>query len=407
MTFDGVSFNKVNGGMGRTNPTDDNEMALIYVVPIGFMPDGVTHYTTYRLLQPSDANPLGFTAAYDANRATLIRHTIERFFKYAPTGVLQLIPVPSELTPVQIMASAAVKAAIRTADKVKGIAIGGTLETTANLFTMVEGVQAQVNAFAAEHRRIDFVILQGNGPGSGSVSVSAYNDFRTKVAPNVCVSIAQDPFVARIGGSYRKYADVGSVLGMAAARQVNEDWGSVDIKNKTGEALTLENYPLKDGDYWADAALSDGTPVSTLSAADKQSLTDKALIFAGSYAAYPGTYLNGCPTCVEAASDYAYANFNRVWNKASRLLRSALLPRVKGTYKKDPKTGYIAATAISVFQLAAQKALDRMVTADEISGYTVYIDPKQAPSDQAPLKIKGTVICDGIVHEFVFDLGLQ
>ena len=52
------------------------------------------------------------------------------------------------------------------------------------------------------------------------------------------------------------------------------------------------------------------------------------------------------------------------------------------------------------------KALEELVTADEISGFKLYIDNKQVVNGNAPVKVKAQIVADGIVHEFEIALGL-
>lgn len=407
MSFRGPVINKLNGGLGRTEPTDDSVFAIAAVIATADLPAGTAHNTAYPLLQPSDAEALGFDAAFDANNDLLVYSEIVEYFRLAPNAKLYLIPVADSQTPVQIMTLAAFRAVIRAKTDIKGIGILGTTETQATLAPMVENVQAQIDLFYTNDiRLIDFVLLQGNGT-SPATAVGSYIDLRTKVAPNVLISIAQDPAVAALDSSYAKYASIGSVLGMAAARQVSENWGSVDIVNKPPLKKGNENYPLTEGTIWADAALSDGTKVSTLTQADKDALTNKGYIFAGAYPGYGGIYLNSSPACVEADSDYANVEYTRTWNKAARLIRRRLMPKIKGKIKKDPTTGYIRPTTIASWEGIVRKALGEMETADEISGYDCYIDPKQIVNDQNPLKVKATVVVDDIAHDISVDLGLS
>jgi len=405
MSFDGVNVNKLNNGLGGENPTNDAVMALAYVVPTASLPAGVSHYTAYQFLQPKDAETLGFNAALDASADILVYHEVSEYFRLAPNAILWLIPVPNALTPVAILNQPAFKTAIRAAVDVKSIGIMGTSETHLQLNPLVEGVQAWVSSFNLEHRRIDWVLLEGKGTASAS-AISAYLDNRAKVAPNVSVVIGQDPAVVALDAAYAKYASVGSVLGMIAVRKVNENIGSVNIINKPADKKGDLTYPLTGPTQWLSASLSDGTAVSSLSMVEQKQLTAKGYIFAGSYNGFPGVYFNSSPTCVEMASDFAYGERNRTWNKAARLIRTTLLPEVKGIVKKDPTTGYIKSTTISRWEGLVLRALERMEIADEISGKAVYINPKQIITETTPLVVKAKVVIDGIVFEFDVDLGL-
>lgn len=405
MGFDGVNINKQNGGLGRRNSSTDAIMALVVGMPVAGTT--VALNTAYRLLQASDAEALGINESFDANNSVLAYNAVKEFFTYCPDGILYLIPTSVELDASAVFEEEALKAAIRTQKDIKAIGLIGAESTVSGLEAEVEVVQAVIDAFAAEHNYIDAVILEGKADAL-PLAIAAYPDLRAKTAPNVSVSIAQDPAVAGIDVANAKYATVGAVLGMMAVRQVNENIGSVDILNKPDGSKGDQDYPLTvtGTDRFASAALSDGTPFENLTPAEVKELTNKGYIFAGSFDGYGGIFFNGSPTSVEKASDFAYIENNRVWNKAARLIRNTLIPKVKGVVKKNPTTGFIRATTVSAWQGLLNKAMETMVVDDEISGFDFYINPNQTLSEDSPLKIEGNIVIDGIVFSFDFDLGL-
>ena len=404
MSFEGAKINKLNGGLGRSNPTGDNIFCIAIALAAASMPVGVVKNTVYQLVQPTDADAIGFTSAWDANKKITAREEINRFFAYAPEAPLRIL-VTDKTTPTTIVGDAAFVSAIREASDVKGIVISGTTTVVDDLIGEVEAVQAFVNSLANEKRLIDFVVLEGVGVAEG-LPIADYPDLRTKNAPNVSVCIAQDADFASLDVAYKLRADVGSVAGMLAVRKINENLGSVNIIEKPSNSKGTPDYPLSIGSRYATPALSDGKLVKPLSAADKKSLTTKGYIYAGSYDGYAGVFYNSSPTAVQIASDYAYIENNRVWNKAARLIRNTLIPEVKGVVKKDPVTGFIKSTTITRWSTLLKKKLEELVAADEISGYDVFIDPKQVLGETSPLNIKAQVVADDIVHEFEVDLGL-
>ena len=405
MSFKGVKINKQNGGLGRRNASTDAVMALV----VGMPTTGTTVQLNkaYKLLQVSDAEALGVNASFDANNGLLAHNEVNDFFTYCPDGTLFLIPTTAGLEASALLQEAALKATIRSEKDIKSIGVIGATSTVSTLINEVETVQAVVNAFALENNYIDAVILEGKA-SDAALTISNYPDLRAEKAPNVSVSIAQDLAVASLDAAYAKNASVGAVLGMLAVRQVNENLGSVDILNKPDGSKGNEDYPLTvlGTDRFAAAALSDGTPFDNLTPPEVKELTSKGYIFAGAFNGYGGIFFNGSPTCVEKASDYAYIENNRVWNKAARLIRITLIPKVKGVVKKDPTTGFIKATTISAWQGLLNKAMETMVIDNEISGFDFYINPQQTLTEDSPLKIEGNIVIDSIVFEFEFDLGL-
>ncbi len=105
-------------------------------------------------------------------------------------------------------------------------------------------------------------------------------------------------------------------------------------------------------------------------------------------------------------SDYAYFNLNCIWNKAARIIRRTLIPKVRSKVPTDPATGYIKSTWISGCESDVLSALDSMQAAGNIDGKDIYINPAQAPSEDTPLSVKGQLVVGKTVHEFDVDLGL-
>ncbi|MEI8087002.1 MAG: DUF2586 family protein, partial [Paludibacter sp.] len=205
-----------------------------------------------------------------------------------------------------------------------------------------------------------------------------------------------------------KRAAVGTVLGMAAVRKIHEDLGSVDIEVKPGSRKGEESYSMTDtiNGRWLSASLSDGTPFANLTLAQQKDLSDKGYFYAGSFADYSGFYLSGCPTAVEKTSDYAYFNFNCIWNKAARIIRKTLIPKVRSKVPTDPTTGALKSTWVSDCTGQCKKRLEPMIAAGNIESADVYINAAQSVSESTPMAVKAQVVVGQIVHEFDVDLGL-
>jgi len=183
---------------------------------------------------------------------------------------------------------------------------------------------------------------------------------------------------------------------------------SVDIENKPSYAKGQPTFPLTDSGRgrWVSAVLQNGEEVSSLTATEKQALTTKGYIFIGTYVGLAGLFFSDSPTCDLASSDYAYIENNRVWNKASRAIRQALLPRVKSNILKDTTTGFIRTTEAKELEQIAKNSLNAMEAAEEISGSAVFIDPEQVIDNATPLNVKAQIVVNGIIYDIVVDLGL-
>ncbi len=403
MSFKGASINKLNGGLGRTSETD----RVICLIGGMTLVGALAYNTAYELLDIGTVENMGITASTDNTNAELVHYHLSEMFRLAPESKFYLIPVNKTTTVSALVADADLKAAIRSIKDVNVLGIAGLNTLVSAGLTESVALQGLVNDFAGEHILIDGIFVEGV-EAAITVGYANYPDLRTVTAPNISYVTAQDPAVAALKAEYAKRAAVGTVLGSVGVRAVHEDLGSVDIEQKPRNRRGEENYSLSSEQlgYWLSAALSDGTKFSTLSEAEQKSLTAKGWMYVGSFAEYPGFYLNGCPTAVDKASDYAYFNFNSIWNKAARIIRKTLIPRVRSKVPTDPATGQLKSTWVSGAEQSVMNALEPMESAGNIDGRDVYINPVQAISETTPLKVKAQVVVGKVVHEFDVDLGL-
>ena len=403
MSFAGANINKLNGGVNR-QVSSDRVIALICGMTL---PGGMSFNQAYELLDITTAEDLGITASSDDTNDELVHFHLSEMFRLSPGTTFWLIPVDATQTVAALVASEELKTAIRSIDGVNVLGFAGLNTTVTTADDDAMSFQSLVSAFEEEHLLIDGIFVEGVGDALG-IDVTAYPDLRELTAPNVTYVIAQEPMQAALKASYALRAAVGTALGSVAVRKVHEDIGSVDIEDKPRDRRGEENYSLTDEllGRWLSAALCDGKTFKSLTPAQQSSLTAKGYMYVGSFADYSGFYWNGCPTAVSKTSDYAYFNLNCIWNKAARIIRRTLIPKVRSKVPTDPATGYIKSTWISGCESDVLSALDSMQAAGNIDGKDIYINPAQAPSEDTPLSVKGQLVVGKTVHEFDVDLGL-
>jgi len=409
MGFEGANINKLNGGLSLSSVSSDRVIVLICGMTSTAQ---VLAKTVYPLLDITSAETLGITAASDALNGELVHYHLSEMFRLCPGFTFNLLPVAKTTTVTALVLDAAIIAAIRGITNVNVIGIAGIASSALDVInTDVLALQGMVNSFADEHLLIDGVILEGVAKTSGanyfSTGVDLF-DLRTLVGSNISVVISQDPAQTALNAAYAKRASVGTVLGMAAVRKVHEDLGSVALEVYPDNYKGQESYSLTDKitSRWLSASLSDGTPFQNLTSVQQDSLSLKGYIYVGSFNDYPGFYLSGCPTAVALTSDYSYFNLNCIWNKAARIIRNTLIPRVRSKVPKDKTTGYIKSTWISDAQRAVLNKLQPMITANNIDDSAVSINPAQSVNETTPMAVQAMVQVGDIVHEFDVDLGL-
>jgi len=406
-TFNGTNINKLNGGLGRTS---DNQDRVIVLICGATATASVVHYRAIECLDITSVEALGITAATDANNAELTHYHLSEMFRLCPGFTFYLLPVPKTTTINTLTAGTNITSAIRGIEGVNVIGIAGIASATIDeINTDVLALQAWVDAFAAEKLLIDGVFLEGIAAWKhGNYFDYSLLDLRELAAPNISVVVFQDPAQTALNAAYGTRAAVGTVLGSVAVRKVHEDLGSVDIENKPSAKKGNESYSITDTTLgrWLSASLSDGTPFKNLTEAQQDDLSEKGYIYAGKFVDYDGYYLSGCPTAVEATSDYAFFNFNSIWNKAARLIRATLIPMVRSKVPKE-LDGKIKSTWVAATE---QKLIDKltvsMVNSGNADAVDVYINPAQTVNATTPMAVKATLQVGDIVHSFDVDLGL-
>jgi hypothetical protein len=404
MSFSGVQINKAQGGLVKGEGTD---RTAAFVMGCNEIAGKLAHFTKYELLQIEDAEALGIDRAYDTAGGSLAHYHLSEVFRLSPETRVFLIAVPTATKVSDLKNLPELAAALRSIDGINTVAAAGLTADT-DITIAIGGAQILADNFAGEHIYIDSVLIEGlGGYFTASGGVTAMPDLRTADSPNVSVIIAHDPAKAAELPAYASHAAVGSALGMLMVRAVHENLGSVDIESKPRSRIIEDNYPLTDARLaaWTDAALSSGKPFSELSFADQRKLDELGYIYAGKFNGYGGFYFSNSHTCVNTGSDYAFIERNAVWNKAARIVRNTLIPRVRSKVEADPTTGYIKSTTITGWDGLVRKALNAMTVAKNVADFDIYIDPGQLAVSNAPFRIRVRLVADGVVHEFEIDLG--
>lgn len=401
-SFTGVSINKQHGGLVRETDTSDR---IILLVCGGTAIAGkLVHYKPVELRAVTDLEALGWDEATDTANKELVHYHVDEVFRLSPEKTVYLMLVPKTEKVSTLSEASEFIDGVRSINGVNTIGICSVAADEA-ITAAVQGAQQLVERFREEHIYLDAIVLEGLGGYISTVADAV--DLRKLDSENIAVVIAQDPGIAAKDAAYANHAAIGSALGMLSVRYVHENMGSVDIENHPRTAKGTADYPLTSVLYgrWTDAALSNGKRMSQVSMSEQSALTEKGYNYAGSFQGYSGFFFSNSCTCTDVKNDYAYIEYNAVWNKAARIIRTTLLPRVRSKVKADPATGYISATTISDWDARVRSAIETMVAQENIADFDIYINPKQSAVSDKPFNIQVKLVADGIVHEFEIDLG--
>ncbi len=216
-------------------------------------------------------------------------------------------------------------------------------------------------------------------------------------APRVSVIIAQDG--SGTGNSlYTATANttpkntvgcIGLWLGDVSAASVHESIGWV---KKFPSGITLP-------------AFGDGSLVRQTDKATLESLDTARYTFLAPVVGLTGSYWNDSSNLDAATSDYNTVELVRTMDKAVRGIRTYLTPELGGNVYIDAESGKLQPYTVSHLQLTAQKAIEDMEKAGELSGYAVEIDPEQDVLSTSRVEIVIKNVPVGVVRTFRVKIG--
>jgi hypothetical protein len=379
-TLNDVVITKLSGGLGRRTPDQDMVSGLLFdrVETSKFTLDKVE-----RLASLEDAEALGITADYDVNGQSAY-YQIQQFFRMNPSGDLYIMATKGET--YQEVAEKAMKMQELANGNIRQMAIIFSKETE---FSATEDAvrTAQTKAALAYKSYMPFeVILEGKGfdADKAAPSLAELN------AENVSVVVAMDVEKAKLE-NYTNTAAVGMALGAISRAKVSENIAWIEKFNLTGEGF-------------AKAGFVGGQEIKTLGTLS--TLNEKRYIFAKTHTGLAGVYFNDSHTCTSGTSDFAYVESNRTINKATRLLRTALLPKLASPVLVDID-GKLPQSVSKSFEGLCRAALEGMVANQEVSVFDVYVDPKQNILATSELRVKAEITPIGTARKIMVDLGFK
>ncbi|MBS1641547.1 MAG: hypothetical protein JSR11_03630 [Bacteroidetes bacterium] len=388
-----VVFNKQNNRRKRTLPGYDHYTGLIFYSNV--LPEGFGNNDRIKLIADiTTAENLGITSG-NANLLVKIMHYhISQLFRFNPDAILY----------VGIFSEPAVDAE-HTFEELNAIRIYAQNKIRqVGVFSKKAYVTAHIGLLqdcynSAYLTKSQFEILYT--PNMVGVANDALPDYSQGTNPNVHVLIAQDG--AALGKALFTAAQtysvgcIGAALGILSLSKVSENIGWVEKYNLS-----------EDGGELDVPALSNGTLVSELAESYIKHdgiLDTKRLIFIKKYPNITGSYFNDSHGCVKASDDYAYIEDNRTIDKAIRGIYANMMPHINGPSLFDKVTKKLRTETISFIQLEASKALEQMEKDDELSGYTVTIDPDQDSYNTGSIEIDISNTAVGVNRKFIINIG--
>lgn len=331
----------------------------------------------------ADVENLGLTQQFDIdNKVNVYRH-LKEFYRNAGAGSeLHLMLVDPAVSMVDLLednnTEYAKKLLIESKGEVRQLAVAvNPTGATTHLNGLPDDVYNAIPKAQGLYNWADNlfmpcnILLEGYDYAGNSASVVDLRDIPNVLAPKVSVVNGQDWMYAETKqGNAQKFADVGTALGVLARCTVNQNIGENESFNLTDATK----------DAWLVPGLSSHQK-NTDVIEQLQTLEDKGFIFGVEYIGLAGVRFNNDHTCVPVIVD-AEGNVNehtiaygRTHDKARRLLRRALLPKVKTSHAVNPETSKVSLGVIKNFENIGDDVLGDMFNRREISEGKTFVNP--------------------------------
>lgn len=318
----------------------------------------------------------------------VLYYHIEEFFRIQPKGKLFVgIYATSDATTfesVTLMQNIAL-------GKIRQI--GVYQKTTTFSTSQVGTLQAIINNNVAAHKPL-IAIYQGKM--TSATTIAGLANLRALSAPSVSVVFGQDG-AAKGYKLWKSHAYsigcLGTTLGAVALANVNENIAWI-AKFNVGSGTEYDTLAYCNGDAYS--AQSEGTinNINTLGYIAFKKYVDFI----------SGSYFNDSHTATPEAGDFAYIENNRVFDKAIRGLRVALLPQLASPLKVN-SDGTLSEDVIGYFQSLCDRSLGDMQKNNEISSYSVVIDPSQNVLSTSELVIQVSIIPLAVARTITVNVG--
>lgn len=404
MALNDIKFEKINGGMGRTAPNEDVNSGLIMSLDGNITADDlaafdsiavdtVTLYVAtlsyYEQLELqyniTKKEPTGTGAALNAIYAgNAIDYHVSEFFRMSPTGKLWLaVKLTGELTANELKAiQYYAEGSLRQ--------IGIFTPTISDL----ADYQAAALALEGEHQPLSVIVA----PSKGSLTLTSFTTGSSHIVKdrsNVSVLISCDlstDVVAVLGDEHFAYCGaIGNCLGAVSAAAVHE---SISWVQKFPAGLKVPGFIT-------------GELLKEVETTNLNLINDNRYIFIRTHVGRAGNYYNDSFTLDVATSDYGFIENVRTMDKATRGIRTNLLPQLNAPLYVDPSTGKLSANTVAFLENEASKALEAMEAAGELSGYKAEIDPNQnvLATSEVEVQIKNVPV--GVMRKVKVKIGYK
>ena len=386
MALNDITFIKGAGGLGRPLADEDHISGLLFWFTDANLPTGFSLTDRNKqVFSIEDAESLGIIEG-SVNHSILWYH-INEYFRIQPQGKLFIglyggvsgTVAYTDLKTLQIFADGKIRQ--------MGIYDGGTTFATGNVST----IQVSASVMETDHMPLNIIYAADI---SGVADLSTLADLRPLNSKNVSVTIGEDG--ANVGAALavsegQSVTDLGAILGAVSLSKVNE---SIEFIGK---------FNFTSGTEFNVPAFSNSDLVKDKQTSFLSSLKDKSYIFLRKHTGLAGTFHENSATSISTTNDFATIENNRTIDKATRGVRTFMLPNLASPVVVNAD-GSLTEATIARFKNDSDRALEQMERDVEISAFKTIINPLQDVLSTSKLVINIQIVPVGIAGQFEINL---
>jgi hypothetical protein len=410
--LNGVDIQKGKIGANRLSGNDAVSGFVFFNTNPAVFPETLDVNVPYSVFNSKDVENLGITQSFDTENSVLLHRHFSEFFAMAGEGTPLHFILSGDLFSDQnsqlgktLMAHAK--------GEMRQLGIINSRGTDEAPLTMLDGLPEQVvNWITTAQGLYDWsydnnmplqVLLEGYNFGGTAAAAANLRDLEDLQATKVSLIIGQDyGFAQELPEALRKFADVGTALGVLSKAKVYENIGDNGQFNLT-EATKGR---------WLEAGISSHQS-NTEAYSDLQTLETKGYIFGVEYPGLAGVRLNNDHVCAaiivdsdDSMNEHTIA-YGRVADKAVRELRSAYLPKVKTTWTVDRTTGKLTKGTLVALEDVGDNVFEDMFKRGEITYGKAYVDADSDLLVERVLRLSYVIIPKGTIGEIKGTINLK
>ena len=322
-----------------------------------------------------------------ASDIDIMYYHISEFFRIQPKGKLYVgiyatagVGTFTEITTMQNFAEGEMRQI--------GVYYKSTGFTAAHCTTL----QSIYTTNATNNRPLNIIVC---GDLQGTADLTTLSNLRALSAQNVTAVIGQDGS----GQGFKLWKATAKSIGILGATL-----GAVALSSVSESIAWIGKFNIDNGAECNYLAFTNGVTWKASSTGFISGLDAYGYVFLKKEMDISGSFFNDSSTCVSSSSDYAYIESGRTIDKATRSMRFYVVPAIAAPvyFNED---GTITEGSVAYFEALAQRGLDDMVSAGELSAAKASIDPTQNVLSTGTLTIVVQLIPVGVARTIVINVG--